>query len=197
MANFRGISTKSVPLYVAAYDKSVARDKETGEPRAQYVTAGIIPEAEQAKDQTQLALNSKKEEYKGKTQYNNSAPYSVSQFDQIKEAAGDNVAPLKNKEGETVGQVYGVQADVFPARDGSGMTLNTKSLESTDFSVKPLTKDGEVSKNGQGHDIQSRIVDTQRDNKAAKVAAKPAAEAESQAEAQTEAEAETETEPSL
>lgn len=177
MANFRGKSTKGVDLAVAVYDKSVAIDKETQEVKAQYVNAGIHPDSPlaQGPDQTILALNSKRDE-NSKSGYNNSAPYSGNQYEQMLAAAGDNVAPLLNKDGETVGKVLGLKADLIPARDKSGMAINTKTLAPSELSV------GEIG----GKDIQTRTFETQVANKAAKDEQKAAPVAEAEAEPERE-----------
>lgn len=179
MANFRGKSTKAVDLSVVSYDKSVWRDAETKDIKTYFVTAGIHPDSPlaQGPDQTILALNSKKDE-KSRSGYNNSAGYSRDQMAKIAEVAGDNKAPLLDKDSNVVGTIYGVQADLLPAGDKSGMAINTKTLRPTPLSV------GEVG----GRDIQTRIIETQKANKAAKEAQKPAPEAGTEAEVDHERE---------
>lgn len=187
MANFRGKSVKAVDLAIVSYDKSVYRDAETKDVKTYFVNANIHPDSPlaQGADQTFLGLNSKRDE-KAKSGYNNSAGYSRDQMAAIAEAAGDNQAPLLDKDGGTVGTIYGVQADLLPARDKSGMAINTKTLGPT-----PLTV-GSVA----GRDIQTRIIETQKANKAAKEAQKPAPEAgvEEERELQTVAAAEAQSE---
>lgn len=173
MANFRGDTTKDVDLYVKAYDNSVFKN-ENGEATTQYLDAGIHPDSPRAEGQRLLSLTSKKDE-KSPSGYNNTAAYSAldsgdtkSQFSRIKEAAGDNHSPLKTKDGKTVGTVYGIKANLTPARDGSGMAIRTdQEMSPSEFPVQPLTKDGEVSKNGRGRELQERIVDVHRATKAA------------------------------
>lgn len=176
MANLRGEGAlKGHDLAVAIYDKAKHVDKESGEVKAEFPTAYLHPDSPAAEGQTQSALNSRKDD-KSRSGYNNSAPYAASQMSKIREAAGDNVAPLLNKEGESVGQVYGVKADLMPARDKSGFAINTKSLEASDLSVQP---EGDKT-------IQDKIVENHTSAKQAKQAAaaeKPAAEQQAQAEA--------------
>lgn len=174
MANFRGQSTKGVDLGVALYDKSVAHDKESGELKAAFPTTYVHPDSELAAGQTQLALNSRRDD-KAPSGYNNSAAYSAKQFDAIKEAAGDNTAPLTDREGNEVGTIYGVKADVMPASDKSGMVINTKSVEPSELAVQP----GENDKS-----FQDKVVETHKESAAAKKEQKQAPEAQNEAQAE-------------
>lgn len=166
-------STKGLNLAVIAYDKSVAKNKETGEIRSHYLDARLHPEDQRAAGQTTLALVTDKDP-KSRSGYSNTRPYSASQMDAIKEAAGDNVAPLLTKDGEEVGKIYGVKADVL-FNQGAAI-VNTKTVESSDLSVGPV----------DGKDIQTRIFDSQAQARQARDAAKAAKAAEAQAAPQAE-----------
>lgn len=163
-------STKGLNLAIIAYDKSVAKNKDTGEIRSHYLDARLHPEDARAAGQTTLALVTDKDP-KSRSGYSNTRPYSASQMDSIKEAAGDNVAPLLTKDGTEVGKIYGVKADVL-FNDG-GAIVNTKTVEKSEMSVGAV----------DGKDIQTRIFDSQSQARQARDAAKASKAAEAQAEA--------------
>lgn len=166
---------KGVNLVVISYDNGVHTNDKT-KAVSRYLDARVSPQDERAAGQTSLALVTRKTD-RG---YSNSERYTskedgTGQFEQIVEAAGDNVAPLTDKEGNVVGNIYGVKADVFPSK--GGLVINTKTLEASDFSV---------GNDDKGRDIREQIFDSQREAKAAREAAAPQAEAP-EAEAQAEA----------
>lgn len=166
---------EDVNLVVMAYDKRVARNKETGEISTHYLDARIHPGDRRGPGETNLALVSKKDE-KSPTGYNNSARYSAGQFAAIQKAAGDNVADLTLKDGEVVGKIYGVKANLLI--NNGEVIINTKTLAATKLSVQP---------NAEGDDIRKQIFDSMAKATAAREAAK-AAQAEAPAtEATTEA----------
>ena len=119
-------------------------------------------------------------------------------------AAGDNVSPLLDKDGETVGKIYGVKADVF---FNNGQTvINTKSIEKSDLSVAPVevqVPQADGSTVPETQDIQKRIYSHNETVKAAREAAQAAAPEAAQAEATAEApapeaaQAEAQSEPEL
>lgn len=179
MADFRkethgAGSMKGVNLVVIAYDNRVAK-KDGGEITTHYLDARIHPEDRRAAGQTTLALVSKKDE-KSPSGYNNSARYSAGQFDAIREAAGDNVTELTDREGTVVGKIYGVKADLLVSN--GDVIANTKTLEATEHSVLPTA---------DGRDIRSRIFDSMQASKAAREAAKSAPEASAEIEAPQDA----------
>lgn len=190
MANLRGKSTKNVDLVVSAYDNQVARNKKTGEVGNHYVIAQIHPDSPlgQGPDQTLLALNSKRDD-KAKSGYDNAIPVSASQFELMKEAAGDNKSPLQTKDGKDVGVNLVFNANLTKATRGPGFAINTSQpMQASELSAAP---------DADGRDIQTRIFEQQKANKAAKVErdlANKDAEPEVEAEAQTEAVAEAESE---
>ncbi len=163
-------SMKGVNLVVIAYDNRVA--KKDGEITTHYLDARIHPSDRRAAGQTSLALVSKKDD-KSPSGYNNSARYSVGQFEAIKEAAGDNVAPLTNQAGEVIGTIYGVKADLLISN--GDVIANTKTLESTDLSVGP---------DADGKDIREQIFAAMKVSKEAREANKAAAAAEPEAAAE-------------
>lgn len=155
---------KGVNLVVIAYDNRVA--KKDGVVTTHYLDARIHPGDRRAAGQTTLALVSKKDA-KAPSGYNNSARYSVGQFEAIKKAAGANVVDLLDKQNEVVGKIYGVKADLLI--NGGDVIANTKTLEATELSV---------AKDENGRDIREQIFDSMAASKAARAAAKaPAADA--------------------
>lgn len=170
-------SLKGVNLAVIAYDNRVSKNKDSGEITNHYLDARMHPGDERAKDQVSLALVSVKDE-KSPNGFNNSARYSASQFDAIKEAAGDNTTPLTNQAGDVVGTIYGVKADLF-INDGK-LVINSKTLEATEHSVQP---------NAEGKDIRTQIFDSMAAAKEARDEAKAAKAPAAEAEATVEAEA--------
>lgn len=159
-------SMKGVNLVVIAYDNRVHEGKD-GQSATHYLDARIHPGDRRAAGQATLALVSKKDE-RSPSGYNNSARYSASQFDAIKEAAGDNVTDLTKVDGTVVGKIYGVKADLLVSN--GDVIANTKTVEASELSVAPDEK---------GRDIQTQIFDTIKASKAAREAAKtPAPEPE-------------------
>lgn len=157
-------SMKGLNAVVLAYDNRSYNDKE-GNLKGRFLDVRLHPEDRRAEGQTSLAFAVKKDD-KAPGGYNNGVGYSAKQLDAIKEAAGDNTAPLNDKDGKQVGTIYGVKGDVFFSNNAA--VLNTKTLESTDLSVQP---------NADGKSIQDQIFDKQRANKDAKGAEKSEAEA--------------------
>jgi|SRR5699024_9062224 len=181
MVSFKGLpkgSMKGVDLAVMIYDTAQYKDPKKNEVTAVYADARVHPESPVAEGQKSLALSTRKETGKdGKERYNSNVRYTPKQIDQIKEVAGDNVAPLLNKDGETKGQIYGVKSDVF-FNDGQTV-MNTKTLEASDKTVQPTA---------EGRTIQDQIFDKQSENKAARETA-AAAKGENTPEVTQEAQA--------
>lgn len=164
-------SMSGLNVAVLAYDRSVAKNKETGEISSHYLDARLHPDDARAAGQSTLALVSEPDP-KSRSGYNNSKPYAASQFAEIQKAAGDNVAPLLTKDGTEVGKIYGVKVDGMVR--GKGLVMNTKTLQPSEMSVQP-TAEG---------DIQKRIFDSQSAAKEAKAQSK-AQQAEGQTQEQT------------
>lgn len=170
MARFQGKgSTKQVDLAVALYNNAVSRNEQNGITAA-FPTTYLHPDSSTAPGQTNLALNTRRDE-KSPSGYNNTAAYSSSQMRDIVATAGDNHAPMTNKDGQAVGRIYGVKADVMKASNGSGMVMNTKTLASTELPVGP---------DAQGRDLVNRVIDTHKAAKEAKEAQGPAPVAQEQ-----------------
>jgi hypothetical protein len=160
-------SMKSVNLAVIAYDNRVA--KKDGEITTHYLDARLHPADRRAPGQTSLALVSKPDK-DSPSKFNNSARYSASQFNSIKEAAGDNVTDLTNKDGDVVGKIYGIKADLLIS--SGDVIANTKTLEASEFSVGP---------DAEGRDIRTQIFESMKAAKDARAAAKAADAPEAEA----------------
>lgn len=157
-----------VNLVARSYDSSVTQDGRT-----RYLDVMVDHRDQRGADQTNLHLTSQRVIEDNRTTFNNSAGYRSTQFDKIVEAAGDNTTPLLNKNGEKVGTIYGLKADLMPSPRGSGLLINTnKDLQASDFAVDGTTIDEMFVSMAQA-----------KDARAAAQAAAPAAEPEATAEA--------------
>ena len=171
MAQLKGPGAMTgVNLVVKTFDNNVTKDGKT-----QYLDVQVDARDSRGHGQTNLHLTSErvKDEKTGETRYNNGAPYSEAQFAAIKEAAGDNVTPIL-KDGEQIGAVYGVKANVMPAAKGNGLVVNTKSLEPSEFTV-----------DGNTLNAQFESIAAAKETKAAEA---PAVEAEAEVEQVAEVE---------
>lgn len=145
---------KGVDLAVIHYDN--AKHEVDGKVVTQWADVRVHPDSDLGKGQSNLALVTKNG--KDGAGPNRTHPYKTSQMDKVIEAAGDNVAPLLDKDGTKVGNVYGVKADLMiPDKD---MMFNSKKLEPSDLSV--ATENGVT--------IMDRIIEAQSTAKAAKAA---------------------------
>lgn len=198
MVSFKGLpkgSTRGVDLAVLVYDNAKFVDPKKNEVTAIYANAQMHPDSPLAEGQRSLSLSTRKDD-KGK--YNSNVRYAPKQIEAMSAAAGDNTAPLLDKDGGQVGNIYGVKGDVF---FNNGQTvINTKSIEKSDLSVAPVEvqapqADGTTAPETQ--DIQKRIYSHNETVKAAREAAQaaapetPAAEAGAEAPAPEAAETET------
>lgn len=168
-------ATKGVDLFISFYENAVV--EKDGAVTAHYGEAYGHPDAPVSKDQSNLALVTQRTERDGKTLFSHSAPFYPKQMEAIIEAAGDNTAPLKNKDGKVVGTIYGVKADVMTSQSKGktiGFIPNTKTLQPSELSV------AEVG----GLDIRSRAFAAMKEAKAAREAEKakeaPVAEVEAE-----------------
>jgi len=165
-------ATKQVPLAIAFYDNGVAPSrKDPSKVGAYFGSAYGHPDAPIGKDQTNLALLTERKEVDGEKRYNHATAFYPEQMAAIKDAAGDNVAPLLDKDGNRRGTVYGVTADLMSVRreiDGEtkavGFMPNTKTLGPSDLPVAEV----------DGKTITQRIYNAER----AAVAARDAKAAE-------------------
>lgn len=130
-----------VNLIAKVYDNGATKDG-----KSHY--ADIQVDARDSRGPEQSNLHLKSERVKGpdgKERFANTAPYSVGQLEEIIKAAGPNTEPLLNKDGEKVGTVYGFKGNVMPASRGTGLVVNTKSVEASDFKVDAKTLDNQFA----------------------------------------------------
>lgn len=154
-------SMSGVNVIVLAYDN---RQSERDGKVAHYLDARIHPGDRRGPGQTNLALVSKAQP-KAQSGFDNTARYSATQFEAIKQAAGDNVSDLTLLDGKVVGKIYGLKADLL-INQQKEVILNTTKLAPSDLSVKP---------NAEGKDIRTQMFDAQRAAKAARDEAAKAA----------------------
>lgn len=142
MAQLRGPgSMTGVNLLAKVYDNGVTKDG-----KFRFVDAQIDARDQRGPAQTNLHLTSQRVTDKdGKTRYNNGAAYSTGQFEEIVKAAGPNFEPITNKDGEEIGRIFAVKANVMPSTKGNGLVLNTKSLDQSDFKVDGKTMDNQFA----------------------------------------------------
>lgn len=130
-------SMTGVNLIAKVYDNSVTKNG-----KSHYADVQIDARDLRGPSQTNLHLKAERVQGEdGKIRFNNGAPYSVDQMADIVKAAGPNVEPINDKDGNRIGSVYGVKGNVMPASRGTGLVVNTKSLEQSDFKVDPQTLD--------------------------------------------------------
>lgn len=123
-----------VNLNVIQYDSNQTKDG-----KVHFLEAMVDARDPRVKDDGNLNLKSVKQEGpNGKTMWNKSEAYRTSQLEKIQAAAGDNKTPLYNVQGERVGTVYGVKANLMSKSDFA-KCINTKSLEPSDFRVDQNT----------------------------------------------------------
>ncbi|WP_026820065.1 hypothetical protein [Arthrobacter castelli] len=184
MAQLKGKGAfTGVNLVAKTFDNNVTKDGKT-----RFLDVQVDHRDERGKSETNLHLTSNRTVGDdGQTRYNNGAPYSAGQFDKIAEAAGPNVEPIANADGEKIGQLYGVKANVMPSAKGNGLVLNSESLGGSDFDIDSQTMDGQFSSMREARD--ARATEQQ-------ATAEPAAEQTAGVEAETERVAESE-EPQL
>ncbi|MFJ7416467.1 hypothetical protein ACIQWZ_37560 [Streptomyces sp. NPDC098077] len=126
-----------VNLIAKVYKNGVTKDGKT-----QYADIQIDVRDPRGPEQTNLHLKSERHKGEdGKVRYNNGAPYSTNQMEEIAAAAGPNTEPILNKDGNEVGKLYGFKGNVMPATRGSGLVVNTKSVEASEFEVDSSTLD--------------------------------------------------------
>lgn len=137
---FSGVNT-----VIVAYDKSVHVNEKTGA-TTQWLDVQVDARDPRGKDDTNLHLYSERHQANGQTRYSNGAAYSQRQFEAIKEAAGPNQEPVLDVQGNRVGTLYAVKADVTKAAVGNGLIINTKAdkdgnvhIGQSDFKVEKDT----------------------------------------------------------
>lgn len=137
MANLKGPgSMKAVNLVAVTFPNSVTKDG-----KSRYIDVQVNAQDERGAEQTNLHLVTERVKDKdGKDRINNGAPYSTAQFAAVKEAAGDNVVTLPNG-----AEVYSVKADLMPSSRKSGLVLNTKTVEASDFAIDEKVLDNQFA----------------------------------------------------
>ncbi|MFE4334031.1 hypothetical protein ACFRQM_32850 [Streptomyces sp. NPDC056831] len=161
-----------VNLIAKVYKNGVTKDG-----KSQY--ADVQVDARDPRGPEQANLHLKSDRIKGddgKTRYNNGAPYSVGQMQEIVKAAGPNTEPITDKDGNEVGTLYGFKGNVMPASRGTGLAVNTKAVEASEFKVDDKTLDNQFASMRSAREAQA----------AAKEVQAQAPEAEQAAEAEVE-----------
>lgn len=128
-----------VNLIAKVYDNGATKDG-----KSHY--ADVQVDARDSRGPEQSNLHLKSERVKGddgQTRFNNGSPYSVGQMKEIADTAGPNTEPLRDKDGAEVGTLYGFKGNVMPATRGTGLVVNTKSVESSEFKVDNKTLDNQ------------------------------------------------------
>ncbi|WP_327357876.1 hypothetical protein [Streptomyces sp. NBC_01304] len=134
-------SMTGVNLIAKVYKNGVTKDG-----KSQYADVQLDARDPRGPEQTNLHLKSDRIQGKdGKASYNNGAPYSTGQMEEIIKAAGPNTEPILNRDGNEVGTVYGFKGNVMPATRGTGLVVNTKSVEASEFKVDDKTLDNQFT----------------------------------------------------
>ncbi|MFE0133260.1 hypothetical protein ACFWY6_17075 [Streptomyces sp. NPDC059037] len=130
-----------VNLIAKVYKNGVTKDG-----KSQYADVQLDARDPRGPEQTNLHLKSDRVQGEdGKVRYNNGAPYSTGQMEEIVKAAGPNTEPILNKDGTEVGTIYGFKGNVMPATRGTGLVVNTKSVEASEFKVDDKTLDNQFT----------------------------------------------------
>ncbi|MFB6724935.1 hypothetical protein ACFCV3_32460 [Kribbella sp. NPDC056345] len=130
-----------VNLLAKTYNNSATKDGKT-----RFIDVMVDHRDPRGPEQTNLHLVSAPvKDEDGKSRFNNGAPYSKGQFVEIVDAAGPNSEPIMNKDGQEIGRVYAVKANVMPSTKGAGLVLNSKSLTRSDFKIDDKTMDGQFA----------------------------------------------------
>lgn len=126
-----------VNLLAKTYNNNATKDGKT-----RFLDVMVDHRDPRGPEQTNLHLVSQRTEG---DRINNGAPYSKGQFVEIVDAAGPNSEPIMNKDGQEIGRVYAVKANVMPSTKGGGLVLNSKSLTRSDFKIDDKTMDGQFA----------------------------------------------------
>ncbi|PUB32485.1 hypothetical protein C8K30_1011011 [Promicromonospora sp. AC04] len=144
----------------------VYKNGRTKDGKTQYADVQVDSRDNRGPEQTNLHLRSERyTDGEGKTRYQNGAPYSVSQVDEIARAAGPNTEPIVDKDGNEVGTLYGFKGNVMPASRGTGLVVNTKSVQASEFKVDATTLDNQFVSMREARTTQAAA----RENQAAAV----------------------------
>ena len=105
-----------VNLIAKVYNNSATKDN-----KSHYIDVQVDARDTRGPEQTNLHLRSDRVMGDdGKTRYNNGAPYSVGQLQEIVKAAGPNTEPILDKDNKAVGTLYGNRDRGFPHRRRHG-----------------------------------------------------------------------------
>jgi hypothetical protein len=124
----------------------IYHNAKTHDGKTHYADVQIDARDPRGPEQTNLHLRSERVKGEdGAVRYNNGAPYSVGQIAEIVKAAGPNTEPIRDKDGNRIGAVYGFAGNVMPATRGTGLVVNTKSLRPSQFKVDGQTLDAQFA----------------------------------------------------
>lgn len=141
MAQLKGKGAMTgVNLVAKVYDNGATKDG-----KSHYADVQVDARDSRGPGQTNLHLKSERVKTDNGVRYNNSAPYSVGQLEEIKKAAGPNTEPLLDKDGNAVGTLYGFKGNVMPASRGTGLVVNTKEVGPSEFKVDANTIDNQFA----------------------------------------------------
>lgn len=183
MANLRGPgSMKGVNLIAVTFDNNVTKDGKT-----RYFDVQVDHRDPRAAGNSNLHLSTTTRKDKdGKDQVSNSQPFSAKSADESKKSQADlmleaNGGADKMVKLENGAKVIAFKADVMPSTRGRGLTVNTKTLEASEFEI-----DGKILDNQYAF-MKAESVKA----KEAKSAEAPQADAPEASAPQADAEAET------
>ncbi|MET9656343.1 MULTISPECIES: hypothetical protein [unclassified Streptomyces] len=153
----KGMMT-GVNLIAKVYKTGITKDG-----KSQYIDVQVDARDPRGPEQTNLHLRSERVTGDdGKTRFNNGAPYSVGQMAEIAKAAGPNTEPILDKGGKEVGTLYGFKGNVMPASRGTGLVVNTKAVEPSDFKVDDKTLDNQFASMRSAHKAHTAAQEAQR-----------------------------------
>lgn len=182
MAQLKGKGAMTgVNLIAKVYDNGATKDG-----KSHYADVQVDSRDPRGPEQTNLHLKSERVKTDDGVRYNNSAPYSVGQMEEIIKAAGPNKEPLLDKDGNAVGTLYGVKGNVMPATRGTGLVVNTKTVEASEFKVDANTLDNQFASVREAKAARTDAQEAQAAAPEAEKAVEATAEAQV-AEADTEA----------
>ncbi|MCX5103423.1 hypothetical protein [Streptomyces sp. NBC_00439] len=153
----KGMMT-GVNLIAKVYKTGITKDH-----KSQFADVQVDARDPRGPEQTNLHLRSERvTDDDGKTRYNNGAPYSVGQMAKIAKAAGPNTEPILDKGGNEVGTLYGFKGNVMPASHGTGLVVNTNTVEPSDFKVDDKTLDNQIASMRSARKAQPAAQEAQR-----------------------------------
>jgi|GEM_PF-6748209 len=159
----RGGTTKNLDMLVVKYDKAEHnyKDKEGNDKTVHFMDAqaaqveGANPDLKRQINPHLFSQKNHEGPHAGK--YNTQVGYYDSQMDAIKEAAGDNVFAVNDKDGNQVGSVYAVKSNVIFRKhevDGkevsNGAAMDTKTLQPVSDEFAKQLHEMEANGGGRG-----------------------------------------------